>query len=80
MSITTRRTFLSTSMAGVAAWGLPGSVAWAREGAKPQFEISLAEWSLHRTLRAGKNKQFGFSRSRAQSLRHTRGRVCEFFF
>ena len=59
MNPTTRRTFLSTSMTGVAACVLPGRTAWGKQ-VPPRFEISLAEWSLHRTLRAGKITNLDF--------------------
>jgi len=51
-----RRQFLSSSAAALAATGLLRSQLWANEAApssddnSPPFKISLAEWSLHRTL------------------------------
>ena len=51
-----RRDMLKTTAALSAGWGLTmatrSSLFAAEE--KPLFEISLAEWSLHRTLRSGK--------------------------
>ena len=47
-----RREFLCTSaLAGVAACTVP---VWADRKADPPFKISLAEWSLHRTIFDGK--------------------------
>ncbi|WP_146599382.1 sugar phosphate isomerase/epimerase family protein [Novipirellula aureliae] len=51
-----RRQFLSSSAVALASTGLLGSRLWANEAApstddnSPPFSISLAEWSLHRTL------------------------------
>src|SRR5262245_30665003 len=48
-----RRSFLKSAAAAGAAVGLgtaPGSFSFAAEDKKPLFKISLAEWSLHRTL------------------------------
>lgn len=53
MAITTnRREFLKTSAAGLAAVGGFASLGLASSARRP-FEISLAQWSLHRTLRSG---------------------------
>ncbi len=52
-----RRGFLKTTASAGAALGLSAAsvpVAWAEEAKKPLFKISLAEWSLHRTLQGGK--------------------------
>ncbi|MBM3961511.1 MAG: TIM barrel protein, partial [Planctomycetes bacterium] len=48
-----RRRFLATAAAAAAAAGLPGFLRAAAPMARraPLFEISLAQWSLHRTLR-----------------------------
>jgi sugar phosphate isomerase/epimerase len=58
-----RREFLAASAAVGAAAALPLWAAAQEKSAEkkdPLFKISLAEWSLHRTLRAGKldNKDF----------------------
>lgn len=58
-----RRGFLRTGFAAsAAAFSLTslGQHAFAQAAAKPKFKISLAEWSLHRTIRSGKldNLQF----------------------
>jgi sugar phosphate isomerase/epimerase len=48
-----RRSFLKSAAAAGAAVGLgtaPGGLTFAAEDKKPLFKISLAEWSLHRTL------------------------------
>ncbi|OYP32257.1 TIM barrel protein [Rhodopirellula sp. MGV] len=48
-----RRQFLSYSAATAAAFGLSSKLSFAAEASKvaSPFKISLAEWSLHRTLR-----------------------------
>ncbi|TWU34217.1 sugar phosphate isomerase/epimerase family protein [Novipirellula artificiosorum] len=46
-----RRQFLQASSAAFAATGLFGSRLFANESDDAPFKISLAEWSLHRTLR-----------------------------
>lgn len=50
---TDRRRFLATAGAAAAALGLPGFLRGAAPAVAraPLFEISLAQWSLHRTLR-----------------------------
>lgn len=58
-----RRGFLRTGFAAGAAalsLGSLGRTAFAQAATKPKFKISLAEWSLHRTIRSGKldNLQF----------------------
>ena len=59
-----RREFLAASAGLVAAVSLPAvalpAVATAQEKKEPLFKISLAEWSLHRTLQKGllDNKDF----------------------
>lgn len=45
-----RRTFLQQSAAVVTALALPHPVVAAAGRGRPRFEISLAEWSLHRAL------------------------------
>jgi sugar phosphate isomerase/epimerase len=62
---TNRREFLKTSIlasAGVGATTLLGQSLRAADEKKPLFEISLAEWSLHRTLRAGKLDNLDFAK------------------
>jgi sugar phosphate isomerase/epimerase len=54
---------LRTTAAAGAAIGLfplPGSAALAAEDAEPLFKISLAEWSFHRALKAGKMDNLDF--------------------
>ncbi|TWT83211.1 Xylose isomerase-like TIM barrel [Planctomycetes bacterium CA13] len=46
-----RRHFLQSSAAIVAATGLMGPSLGAEDQSDPPFKISLAEWSLHRSLR-----------------------------
>jgi sugar phosphate isomerase/epimerase len=58
-----RRGFLKTTAAAGAAVGLAASslpTAWAEESKMPLFKISLAEWSLHRTLFDGKLDNLDF--------------------
>lgn len=69
-----RRTALSVGVGGIAAWGLAGCAstgttprprsgqAPAPSGDRPLFDISLAEWSLHRALRAGEITNLDFPR------------------
>lgn len=59
-----RREFLSRSLSAAAAFGLAGSlpgIARAGDGTLP-FKISLAEWSLHRALRAKKVEHLNFAK------------------
>ena len=57
-----RRTFLQTTAAAGAALGLGtlGQVASGAPAGEPLFKISLAEWSFHRALRAGKMNNLDF--------------------
>jgi sugar phosphate isomerase/epimerase len=56
-----RRDFLRTSaLAGVAACSGP---AWADGKSDPPFKISLAEWSLHRTIGGGKLDNLDFAKT-----------------
>src|SRR2546427_5131247 len=58
----TRRTFLKMSAGTVCTLAaLPLPSATAEQAALP-FRISLAEWSLHRTIRAGKMTNLDFPR------------------
>jgi sugar phosphate isomerase/epimerase len=56
----TRRTFLKTTVGAVAV--APLSHAWALAQPAPLFKISLAQWSLHRTLRAKEIDHLDFAR------------------
>ena len=64
-----RRGFLAAAAAAIAA-----SQAWAKgwaadsPAAMPLFQISLAEWSLHRTLFAGKLDNLDFPRAAKQQF------------
>ncbi len=65
-----RRDFLKTAgtvAAGVGLAGLPMTAA-AAAPAKPLFKISLAEWSLHRTIRAGKLDNLDFAKTAKQDF------------
>ncbi len=55
-----RRTFLKTTAAAGAVLGLGTIPVLAANEAKPLFKISLAQWSLHRTLREGKLDNLDF--------------------
>ncbi|MBL9122612.1 MAG: sugar phosphate isomerase/epimerase [Planctomycetaceae bacterium] len=57
-----RRQFLATTGAAVAGLSLAPAAArlWAAEG-EPMFKISLAEWSLHKTLFAKKLDHLDFA-------------------
>lgn len=56
----TRRSFLQTTVGAVAAAPLAGMRLHAQ--AAPLFRISLAQWSLHRTLRAKEIDHLDFAR------------------
>ena len=64
--MTTRRTFLQQSAiaAGICVTGTHALLAQeaAAAGDKPLYKISLAEWSLHRAIRAGKLDNLDFAR------------------
>jgi sugar phosphate isomerase/epimerase len=56
--MTTRRRFLATSASALV---LPATAPWLRaESAAQPFDISLAQWSLHRAHQAGKMKNMDF--------------------
>ena len=59
-----RRSFLEAAGCGLAACGLSWGLApaSARAATAPLFEISLAEWSLHKTLFSGKLTNLDFPR------------------
>lgn len=67
MNTTSRRTFLQTTAAASAALALPLSRAIAEDKpskvAEPLFKISLAQWSLHKTLFGGKLNNLDFAKS-----------------
>ena len=60
---TTRRDFLATT-AGVAACAALPKLALAQK--EPPFKISLAEWSLHKTLKEGKLDNRDFAKTAKQ--------------
>jgi sugar phosphate isomerase/epimerase len=57
--MTTRRTFLKKTFIGAGAIMLAPSIELSSSKAS-RFEISLAEWSLHRSIRAGKMDHLDF--------------------
>ncbi|MFO0886105.1 MAG: sugar phosphate isomerase/epimerase family protein [Pirellulales bacterium] len=61
---TSRRRFLATSAAIAAgvATGLSSSMAFSEEK-QPLFKISLAQWSLHRTIFGGKLNNLDFAKA-----------------
>lgn len=57
-----RRTFLMVGVGAVASWGLgAGKRTWAASDEEP-FKISLAEWSLNKSIRAGLITNLDFPR------------------
>ena len=68
--MTTRRDFLAGAAAGAGLLLAPNGSAQGNRAAKePLFRISLAQWSLHRTIRGGKLDNLDF----AQTARKTFG-------
>ena len=68
MHVTThpRRTFLASAAALAATACLPRSARSARTADRPLFRISLAQWSLHRTIFAGELDNLDFPRAAKQ--------------
>ena len=61
-----RRRFIQTTSASAAALGLTSwlsTPAFAQDADEPWFQISLAQWSLHRTLRAGELDHLDFAKT-----------------
>lgn len=58
--MTTRRRFLASSLP-LAALSAAPSLLRAEDAKAPLFKISLAQWSLHRTIFAGKLKNIDFA-------------------
>jgi sugar phosphate isomerase/epimerase len=58
--MTTRRTFIKQSLAGAGALALSPAFGLTQSSASG-IEISLAEWSFHRTIRAGKLDHLDFA-------------------
>ncbi|QEG41073.1 sugar phosphate isomerase/epimerase family protein [Roseimaritima ulvae] len=68
-----RRHFFRVTSAAAVATCVPAVLArsWAAEqdaSAQPPFKISLAEWSLHRTLRSGKLDNLDFAKTAKQEF------------
>ena len=61
-----RRDFLKAATA-LATAGWVGPLAKA-DDKKPLFEISLAEWSLHRTINGGKLDNLDFAKADRKSV------------
>ncbi|MFM7923988.1 MAG: sugar phosphate isomerase/epimerase family protein, partial [Planctomycetaceae bacterium] len=66
MNIQTSRSSFLAGTAAAAAAALHGSAAFAAPAAK--FQISLAEWSLHKTLFAGKLNNLDFAATAKQEF------------
>ncbi|MFM8496862.1 MAG: sugar phosphate isomerase/epimerase family protein [Planctomycetia bacterium] len=58
-----RRRFLAAALATVAPAVVPGLLRAAPADGQPLFKISLAEWSLHKTLFSGKLDNLDFPRT-----------------
>ena len=58
-----RRRFLAAALATVAPAVVPGLLRAAPPDGQPLFKISLAEWSLHKTLFSGKLDNLDFPRA-----------------
>lgn len=61
-----RRNFIHSTAAGAAAFGLSGFLqhhSFAKNSGEPWFRISLAQWSLHRALKAGELDNLDFART-----------------
>jgi len=65
MTTPSRRTFLQASAAAAAVSSLPlvNAIAEEKSKAEPLFKISLAEWSLHKTLREKKLDNLDFAKT-----------------
>src|SRR6266540_3281097 len=61
-SCLSRRRFLQRSVLVVGAIGIAPAISTRAEQRAPLFKISLAEWSLHRALRANKLTNLDFPR------------------
>ncbi len=72
----TRRSFLQTSALAAVGLGLSGRIA-ARP--RPLFKISLAQWSLHRSLFDGKIDNLDFAQVAADAGIHGLEYVNQFF-
>ena len=57
-----RRTFLKTATAATAALSMPGQFAAAADGGQ-SFDISLAQWSLHKSLFSKKLDNLDFAKT-----------------
>lgn len=64
----TRRSFLASSTATVAAITAASLRAGTADPQPPRFRISLAEWSLHRTIFSGKLDNLDFPRTAKQEF------------
>ena len=65
--MTTRRNFIAASASLAAAAVLP-HIARAQAGSEPLFRVSLAEWSLHKAIRAGELDNRDFAKTAKQDF------------
>lgn len=72
-----RRTFLAASTAGAAL--LTGGALRAEDKRQPIFDISLAEWSLHKTIFGGKMTNLDFPKAAKDLGIHAVEYVNQFF-
>ncbi|MSO50241.1 MAG: sugar phosphate isomerase/epimerase [Acidobacteria bacterium] len=65
----TRRKFLTSTVAGVAALPVARVLAWAQvPQVAPLFKISLAQWSLHRELQSKRLDHLDFAKTAKQDF------------
>ncbi len=64
-TVKTRRNFLKVGVTSgvVSAAAIRSGLLWAQQDANPLFKISLAEWSFHRLLQAGKMDHLDFAKA-----------------
>lgn len=67
-SLIERRTFLLAAGAGVTGWTLSSATVGAHDDKQPAFKISLAEWSLHKTIFDGKLDNRDFAKTAKQEF------------
>ncbi len=77
--VTTRRGFLASSTAAMGALAMSSRITTAAEKPQP-FQISLAQWSLHSTLFAGKLDNLDFPRAAKQQFGITAVEYVNQFF
>jgi sugar phosphate isomerase/epimerase len=63
-----RRDFLKAACGATAAWALAGNSLFGAEQTEPLFKLSVAEWSLHRTLFDKKLDHLDFAKTIKQEF------------